>query len=119
MGLTKTQQMIWERSRSLGQAVVFTDAACEYLVARIAIDLGLADQFPKISDDLRGFFDSGDFDALILDDPEPRSLFERLVVFDSDADMYYACLATLHKARLKYENILETQPIPTLEQVGP
>ena len=50
---------------------------------------------------------------------DPRSLFERLLKLDSDADMYYACLATLHKARLKYETILETQPVPTLEQVGP
>lgn len=33
--------------------------------------------------------------------------------------MYFACLSTVHKARLKYETILETQPIPTLEQVGP
>ena len=33
--------------------------------------------------------------------------------------MYFACLSALHKARLKYERILSTQPIPTLEQVGP
>ena len=28
-------------------------------------------------------------------------------------------MASLHKARLKYQTILETQPIPTMEQVGP
>ena len=31
----------------------------------------------------------------------------------------FACLAALHKARLKYERILETQPVPTIDQVGP
>jgi hypothetical protein len=37
----------------------------------------------------------------------------------SDADIYFYCLATLHKARLKYERILESQAIPTIDQVGP
>ena len=44
---------------------------------------------------------------------------ERLVALIPDADMFFACLANLHKRRLKYERILQTQPIPTIEQVGP
>jgi hypothetical protein len=50
---------------------------------------------------------------------DSRAMFERLVDVAPDADTYYACLATLQKARLKYQRILETQPISTLEQVGP
>ena len=122
MGLTKTQQMIWEKSRAMGagaQGVALTDVACAYLVVRIARDLGLGGHFPEAPSNLPGFFDAEDLDGLTICDVEPLTLFERLVKLDSDADMYYACLATLHKARLKYEYILETQPIPTLEQVGP
>jgi len=46
-------------------------------------------------------------------------LFERLTALIPDADTYFSCLATLYKSRLKYERILEEQPIPTLDQVGP
>ncbi len=122
MRLTKSQQVIWERSRSVGagaQAVVLTDPICAYLIGRIATDLGLKDEFLELPLDLPDFFGRGDLDQLVIDCEDARPLFERLVVLNSDADMYYACLATLHKARLKYETILETQPIPTLEQVGP
>jgi hypothetical protein len=56
---------------------------------------------------------------LSIEGHEPKALFERLVAANSDADTYFACLAALHKARLKYERILCDQPIPTLEQVGP
>lgn len=122
MGLTKTQQTIWEKSRLLGageQAVRLTDAVCAYLVGRIVLDLGLEKRFPEVPQTLPPFFHPGDLDALVLPDVDAQSLFERLLVLDSNADTYYACVAALHKARLKYENILETQPLPTLEQVGP
>jgi len=121
MGLSKTQENIWQRSRAAGsgaQAVTLSDGACAYLIGVIAADLGLRESFPEIPGDLPGFFDRVDLAALQVDHPNPRALFERLVQLDDDADMYYACLASLHKARLKYESILETQPIPTIEQVG-
>ena len=122
MGLTKAQQAIWEKSRAIGagaQAVALTDGACAYLVGTIALDLSLGQHFPEIPSHFPGIFDPVDLDSLSLPRVDARSLFERLVALDADADMYYACLASLHRARLKYEAILETQPIPTLEQVGP
>lgn len=122
MGLTKTQQRIWERSRAAGagaQAIALTDPACAYLVGRIALDLALNTSFPDVPPSIPGFFDPVDLNFLVLEGVDPRTLFERLVKLNSDADMYYACLASLHRARLKYKAILETQPIPTLEQVGP
>jgi hypothetical protein len=122
MGLSKTQQNIWQRSRQAGsgaQAVVLTDGACAYLVGRAALDLGLERHFPEVPRNLRRLFDEVNLETLVLEHPDPRSLFERLVGLDSDADMYYACLAKLHKSRLKYETILETQSVPTIEQVGP
>lgn len=122
MPLTKTQQAIWEKARAYGagdQAVGLTDEMCAYLVCRIAHDLGLQKKFPESPQNLPPFFEVEDLDSLVVEGVDARDLFERLVQQNSDADMYFACLSTLHKARLKYETILETQPIPTLEQVGP
>ncbi|MBI1822192.1 MAG: hypothetical protein HY036_09405 [Nitrospirae bacterium] len=122
MPLTKKQQAIWEKARAYGsgdQAVGLTDEMCAYLVCRIAHDLGLHKTIPGIPDNLPPFFEAEDLDSLVVKGVDARSLFECLVQQNSDADKYFACLSTLHKARLKYETILETQPIPTLEQVGP
>jgi hypothetical protein len=122
MALTKTQQAIWEKARALGsgdQAVGLDDNMCAYLVGRIVLDLGLGEHFPEIPVGLPNFYTSHVIGSLSLAVGDPCALYERLVGLDSDADMYFACLAALHKARLKYETILETQPIPTLEQVGP
>ncbi len=122
MGLTKSQQAIWERSRAAGagaQGVCLSDSACAFLVARVASDLALGDRFPELPAQLPRLYDSGDSARLVLDGLDARALFERLVALNSDADTYYACLAALHRARLKYDSILKSQPIATLEQVGP
>ncbi|WP_276981777.1 hypothetical protein [Ferrimicrobium acidiphilum] len=53
-------------------------------------------------------------------DETPLGMFERLIASGvPDADTYFSCLAALHKGRLKYERILSTQAIPTIDQVGP
>ncbi len=122
MGLTKTQQTIWGKARAYGsgdQAVGLTDGMCAYLVGRIAHDLGLHEKFPEVPKDLPPFFQVDALSSLAIEDVDAKELFERLVHENADADMYFACLSALHKARLKYEKILQTQPFPTLEQVGP
>ena len=122
MALTKSQAAIWQKAKSLGsgtQAVGLEDGACVYLIGTIARDLGIADRFPELPGDLPAFFADVALRSLTVPGVEARPLFERLVASNRDADTYFACLASLHKARLKYERILSTQPIPTLEQVGP
>ncbi len=122
MPLSQTQRSVWEKARALGsggQAVRLTDAACAFLIARIAADLDLIDFFPEFSGGVPEFFTPGEVDQLAFDGVAPLPLFERLLERNPDGDMYFACLSSLHKARLKYEMILETQAIPTLEQVGP
>jgi len=122
MPLTKSQQSIWERARSLGtggQAVGLDDPICAYLVARIVTDLGLIEHFPELPSAVPDFFRADDLKALAIEGIAPFPLFERLLGLVPDADTYFACLASLHKGRLKYQVILETQPLPTLEQVGP
>ncbi len=122
MALSKSQASIWMKARSLGagaQAVSLSDDMCAYLVARIVVDLGLQKSFPEVPPDLPEFFSRQPQSSLVLGGVDCHALYERLVTNHTDTDVYFACLAALHKARLKYERILSAQPIPTLEQVGP
>jgi hypothetical protein len=43
------------------------------------------------------------------------NLFARI----PDSDTYFECLATLQRSRLKFQRILQYQPLPTMDQVGP
>ena len=111
-----------EKARSIGaggKGVALTEGACSYIVGRIAADLGLADAFPELDRDLPPFFGCDPVGSLDVPNTAFLPLLERLVDLVPDADSYFACLAKLHKARLKYERILQTQPVPSMEQVGP
>lgn len=122
MALKKTQATIWEKARSLGsggQGVALTDGMCTYIIARIAADLGIISDFRELPQNLPDFFTREPLSTLTIEGKDCKVLFDRLVSMNQDADMYFACLAALHKARLKYERILSVQPMPTLEQVGP
>ena len=122
MALTQTQLAILEKARSIGaggQSVALSDEACAYLVAVIARDLGYLQKFPEIPKDFPPFFRGEPLESLTLSNVKFLQLFQRLVDLDPNTDTYFACLAALHKARLKYARILETQSIPTIDQVGP
>ena len=95
------------------------DGRCAYLIARIADDLGLLDSFPEIENEVPPFFSTTPISSIELGISNPQFLYERLLTLDANTDTYFACLASLFKARLKYERILQTQPKPTFEQVGP
>jgi hypothetical protein len=121
MALSKAQRSLWEKVRNVGnseQAVPLTEGMAAYLVARIAEDLGLAELFPDLCQGLPAFFSTKPA-QLSLNVQVALPMFEKLVGRVADADTYFACIATLQKARLKYDKILSTQPLPTLEQVGP
>lgn len=122
MGLTQTQKSMIVKARSGGaggQAVSLTDDVCAYLVGVIAADLRLSRSFPELPRDLRPPYETADVEELRVPDVAFLPLIERLVQLNPDADTYFACLAALHKKRLKYKRILETQAMPTIEQVGP
>lgn len=122
MALTQAQRAILEKARALGgggQAVALTDNACRLLLGVIARDLGLLTHFPELPPEIPPFFSPYPLASLELPDGNFLVLFERLVGLDPNADTYFACLAAMHKARLKYERILEVQPLPTIDQVGP
>jgi hypothetical protein len=122
MALTQAQRTIISKARAVGsgrQGVALTDEACAFLVGVIARDLKLLKQFPELPRRMPEFFSPGSLESLVIPLVDFVALFERLVGLDANADTYFSCLATLHKARLKYERILQTQPVPTIDQVGP
>ncbi len=122
MGLTQAQMAIVAKAQSIGsglQGVSLSDEACAYLVASIARDLGLLAHFPEIKEEPVAFFGSNSSDMIRLHGVDFLAILERLLVIDPNADTYFACIAALHKARLKYGKILQTQPVPTVDQVGP
>lgn len=122
MGLTKAQLSLIAKAQSQGageQGVALSDEACSYLLALLVRDLKLGRQFPELDVPLLPFFGTARLDRMAIQNCDFLHLFERLVRVQEDADTYFSCLATLHKARLKYERILRTQSFPTFEQVGP
>jgi hypothetical protein len=122
VGLTPTQQSIIAKAQSVGgskQGVALDDEVCAYLVGVIALDLGLRRKLKGILAGLPPFFGNPSLESLRLPGANFRALFEKLVQADPHAETYFACLAALHKGRLKYERILQTQPVPTVDQIGP
>lgn len=123
MALTQSQKSLIERAQSSGGGELGTglsNDACSYLVATIVRDLGLLHLFPELADiEFPGFFEEADPRKLQLPGVNFSDLIERLIMSEPDADTYFACIATLQKRRLKYARILEYQPTPTMDQVGP
>ena len=95
------------------------DEVCCYLLAVIASDLSLISLFPELSSSQPAFFGRDSLRSMRISNVEFLPLYERLLSLKPDADAFFACLSKLHKARLKYERILQAQPMPTLDQVGP
>jgi hypothetical protein len=111
-----------ERARSVGggdQGVALSDDACAFLVATMARDLGVDAKVVAAPKKLPDFFAPIHPSELILKGRDFQKEIAALAAHVPDADSYFVCLAKLHKSRLKYQRILETQPLPTMDQVGP
>ncbi|WP_152528507.1 restriction endonuclease [Gordonia amicalis] len=50
---------------------------------------------------------------------DPRSLYGRLLLANPEAETFVACAAAIHKARLKYQRVLSSQPLASMDQVAP
>jgi hypothetical protein len=122
MALTQAQKTILEKARALSasaQAIPLTDSALAYVIAVIATDLQLQNAFPEFPPAIEPFFGKQPLVERQFAGVDVEAAFERLVGLNADADTYFACLASLHKRRIKYERILQTQAMPTIDQVGP
>ncbi len=121
--LSQAQRTIFERAQKLGSGasgVALDDAICRALIAVAATDFGVRERFSDITGDVPELFEANPPSSLSADGPDSFVLFERLIdEVGVDADTYFACLAALHKGRLKYQRILASQPVPTIDQVGP
>jgi len=121
MALTQAQKIIVERAQAAGGGALgigLSDEACVFLVSIIAHDLGIETILPKGTVQ-QTLFDEQNPENMIISDVELYPLIEQLFHAKPDADTYFACLAALQKSRLKYNRILQNQPLPTMEQVGP
>lgn len=122
MALTKTQLSFITKIKASGAGelgVSLDDATCVYIVAVIVKDLDLEEHFPELPHEISPFFTSGQLIDLRIEGVNFLAAFEKLIKLREDADTYFYCLSSLHKARLKYERILKAQAIPTIDQVGP
>lgn len=66
-----------------------------------------------------GLFDDAFDLSFAFPGPDPRQLFELALSLNAELETYVGCLATIHKFRLKYRQVLSTQPFATMDQVGP
>ena len=122
MSLSQAQKSIIEKARNVGGGNVSTpldDAALVYLLARLVHDLALHDQYPEIPAVISDFFETWPVTDIRLHGLEFDSLAEKIFTSTTDSDTYFSCLAALLKARLKFERILQCQPFPKMDQVGP
>jgi hypothetical protein len=122
MGLSRAQMAIVQKARALGagkQGVALTEGACAHLLAIEVQDMQLGDKFPELPQRLIPFYGPQPLADREIANVPFLPLFERLTELVLDADTYFSCLAWMHKLRLKYELVLKTQAIPTMEQVGP
>lgn len=121
MGLSQSQKTLIQKARVLGSGpdqFTLDQGTCAYLVGVIAEDLGVLDQFPEFGRGVPRFYSTDAIETLRVG-VDFSTVVERLFGIDENADTYFSCLANLHKRRLKYQRILLTQPLPTIEQVGP
>ena len=122
MTLSQAQLAMVAKVRAIGgggQGIALSERACVYIVGTIVADLNIKNHFPELPSELPTFFSEEFPSSLEVPGIPFLPLLERLIDLVPDADTYFVSLAKLHKARLKYEKILKTQPIPTMEQVGP
>ncbi len=121
MGLSQNDKTTIRKARKGGSAelaVDLDDGQCCYLAKVIARDLGLAEAVGGIPADLPEFY-NGQAEAQRIEGLKFWPLMEQLAREAEDVVTFFACLAKLQRARVKYAKILRVQPIPTLEQVGP
>lgn len=123
MELSKAQSTAFEKVRARGAGdlgIKLADGPIRALIALVARDLALPPiegvdplddrEFYEISPG--GLSTGGDASAL-------SAYCSLLQIGPVDTDTYFLSLAALHRARLKFANIVRSQGTPSLEQVGP
>ncbi len=122
LSLSKSQLQALTKVRASGGSDIdsaLDDPICCFLLAVLSRDLGISNQFPELPSEPGELFSRVSPSSMRIEGNSFLALYERALHEVPDADGYFMCLAKLHKARLKYSRILESQPLPTVDQVGP
>lgn len=122
MALTTAQSAAYTRLRqtsSSGQAVALSDSALRALVFIAARDLGLDGVVDVPTVGVPGLYDPSFSLDFTLEGEDPRVLYERVIHANPEAETFIACAAAIHKARLKYQRVLASQPLASMDQVAP
>lgn len=119
--LTNPQQLSFEKLREKGsspQDLGLSEEHIKFVIARSALDLQIStvrvpSTLPEVS--------SGEVRADYIFPEQFDSLaeYKKLLTAEPDAETYASCLGRILRARLKYQCVLETQSLPTMDQVGP
>jgi hypothetical protein len=119
--LDPTRRAAFSNARRLGAGaarITLDDNGCRKIIGTIARDLAVTDDRVAQPADLPAFY-SPEFADWQSAGATGLEAFEALVETVTDGDLFFRCLAAIHLRRMKYQRILATQPLPTLEQVGP
>lgn len=123
MELSKAQSTAFEKVRAKGagdQGIALTDGSIRALIALVARDLALSpiEGVDPLGD--REFYEIPPSELSTGGDASAISAYCSLLqIGPVDTDTYFLSLAALHRARLKFANIVRSQSTPSLEQVGP
>jgi len=107
------------QTSSSGQAVSLSEDAVRGLIFIAASELGLGDVVDIPRAGVPNLYDPEFTADFALDGEDPRVLFERVIRANPEAETFIACAAAIHKARLKYQRVLSSQPLDSMDQVAP
>lgn len=119
MTLTQRLKGVWTKARKPDTSALKVGLEphdCAYLILRVFADLQVT---APVNIEIDDFFEHRFNTPIDLGGVEPMSLLETLAEQIPDGELYFECLATLAKRRLKYRRILESQPIPYFDEVVP
>jgi hypothetical protein len=123
MTLTTAQSTALTRLRSIGtsvQAVPLSDSAIRTLILIALRDLDLPVAAAGVDDDgIPDLFSSSFTSDFVLDGEAIEPLYERALSLNPEVETYVSCLASIHKARLKYRQVLASQQFSSMDQVAP
>lgn len=119
--LSNPQQISFQKLYSKGssrQDKKLSDSHIRALLHIAATDLGISSPFGEVA--VPGIF-SNDFndDLVFGESVDSRVAYEQVLALNPNAETYVACLAQIVRARLKYVRVLRSQPLATMDQVGP
>lgn len=122
MTLTTAQSSAYTRLRKTSgseQAVPLSDDSVRALIYIALADLGLDGDVEVPKTFSLNLYSPAFTVDVECPGPEAKVLYEAALAANPECETYVACLSAIHKARLKYLQVLSTQPFASMDQVAP